>query len=152
MAWAPPAFLRDARGFTLIELLVVVMVIGILASIGIPAFLGQGQKAHDAAAKSNVKRLSGMIEECRVGAVGNDFTSCDTDAELENTPGLDWGMGAGQVGIFGATPDIYVAWGVSQARTGGANHVYFIVKDDDGASYRVCTPAGAGGCRSDNLW
>jgi type IV pilus assembly protein PilA len=152
MLWTRAAVVRDARGFTLIELIVVVLVVGVLAAIAIPAFLGQTQRGHDASAKTNVKRLTGMIEECRVAAVGNDYTSCNTDAELENTPALDWGTAGGQVGVFGATADIYVAWGVSQARTSGANHVFYIVKDEDGVSYRICTPAGAGGCRSDNTW
>ena len=152
MAPIPPAVIREERGFTLVELLVVMVVIAILAAIGIPAFLGQSAKGHDAAAKSNVKRLSGMIEECRVGDTGRDYTSCNTDAELGGAPGLDWGGAAGQVGVLGATAEIYVAWAVSQAKTGGANHAYYIVKNDDGMVYRVCAPAGAGACHSDNGW
>ena len=152
MARTPLACLRDSHGFTLIELLVVVLLVGILAAIAIPSFLGQTAKGRDASAKNDVKRLSGMIEECRVEALGNNYTHCNTDAELDGTPGLDWGVAAGQVGVLGASPDIYIGYAISQSRTGNSNHAYYIIKNDDGIAYRVCTPAAAGGCAADNFW
>jgi prepilin-type N-terminal cleavage/methylation domain-containing protein len=54
---------RTRKGFTLIELLVVVVIIGILASVALPSFVGAQDKARNASVQSNARTVQMALEE-----------------------------------------------------------------------------------------
>ena len=84
-------FLYSRKGFTLVELMIVVAIIGVLAAIAIPNFLGFRLKAKTAEAKVNL----GAIKDLEVAY----FAEND-----EYLTGQDW------TPTHGADKSIKIAW------------------------------------------
>lgn len=89
-------------GFTLIELLVVVVIIGILASVAIPNFVGAQDKAKNSGVQANVHNVQTALEQFAVDNSGS-------------YPGNDVGIGKiiddGYLSAYPKTP-----WGKLQAK------------------------------------
>jgi len=65
---------EDEKGFTLIELLVVVLIIGILAAIALPTFLGPAVEGADPRG-SPPRQHRFAVESCFANS--QDYTACD---------------------------------------------------------------------------
>ena len=67
--------MRHAKGFTLIELMIVVVIIGILAAIGIPAYMQIVGRAREGATKANMHTLQVAAEDYAVTYDGTYATT-----------------------------------------------------------------------------
>ena len=132
----------EESGFTLIELLVAILIIGVLAAIALPNFLGQRSKAQDSSAKSDARNLVSQLESCYTD--NNTYSGSGNGGScLSTNTGLSLGTAQGQVEVTAATSNTYTVVGHSKS---GGN--FTISKAASGDVTRTC----AGGSCSGGTW
>ena len=132
------------KGFTLIELLVVILIIGILAAIALPAFLGQRSKGQDADAKSAARNLVSAVESFY--ATNQTYVGAASDNDV--TQSGVFGTGNGQATLPTASTNGYTIVGKSAS----GNNFTITKSGTTGVSTRTCTTTSTGACPSTGNW
>jgi type IV pilus assembly protein PilA len=140
------ARIGEEQGFTLFELLIVILIIGVLAEIAIPAFLGQASKANDAAAKSALHTAQTAIETYRLdhgdycGAQASDLIAIEATLVTANALTVN-ACGGGDKNAY------------TLSVTSRSNYrTVYTVSVLDGVTDRSCSTPGQGGCAPGGTW
>ena len=134
---------QDEKGFTLIELLVVILIIGILAAIAIPSFLGQRDKANDSKAKADARTAQTAMETYYTDSQA--YTGATIASLREIEPSLP---------AAGVTVNVVNAQEYSVTATSTTTGTFTITRTGTGEIVRSCGPAARankGGCKN-NGW
>jgi type IV pilus assembly protein PilA len=129
-------------GFSLIELLVVILIIGVLAAIALPAFLGQREKGQDSSAKSAARNLVSGMESYY--ASNKTYVGAEDDDDVKKIGVL--GTGDGEASVEASGQNSYIIIGHS------ASGNEFMISKSGSTVSRSCEDTNKGACPSSGKW
>ena len=125
------AIKEGEKGFTLIELLVVVIIIGILAAIAIPVYIGVQNNAKDSATKSDINNAKTAVVAYYTREQAYPSDGALAGLAADGYPGVSQASG-GETLLFSSTDTTFCIVGTSP--TGNVFHA----NDNSGVTTGGC--------------
>lgn len=143
---------RSERGFTLVELLVVMLILGLLATIAVPSFFNQRDKARDADAKAAVRNAQTAMETYALGGTGSYLgATSDPRAPYAATSLQAIEPTLGELGsrlTVAVTATTYTV----QVRSRVPRQWFRISRFSNGMTSHTCAVRGRVGCPRNGRW